>query len=248
MSINSGYERNVELIKAAKIEINALLEEYRRAHAEFIATTTSSEITALLQNSKLTTKYYNDALTTDVGNDKDAIIAQAKTNMDTAKNAYTQALEINNEKKVEQRAALESLYNQITGKTDNMNSLLDTILNTEKNNRSRIASILDMRKQLEQINASNKKIRTKIMKKTEGDATQAELSGKISISSLKTESNFSKYILYLLFMIFFTVCLIYIYIVPETGNLDMFMLALGIIIIVYYLYDYFTKKIRAMAR
>ena len=248
MTINSGYESNVELIKAAKIEINALLEEYRRAHAEFIATTTSSEITSLLQNSKLTTKYYNDALTTYVGNDKDAIIGQAKTNMDTAKNAYTQALEINNEKKAEQRAALESLYNQIVGKTDNMNSLLDTILKTETSNRIKIASTQDMRKQLEAINASNKKIRSKIMKKTEGDSTQAELSGKISISSLKTESNFSKYILYLLFMIFVTGCLLYIYIVPETGNLDMFMLALGIIIIVYYLYDYFTKKIRARAR
>ena len=76
-------------------------------------------------------------------------------------------------------------------------------------------------------------------------ADELELDGQYKTTSLNAESKFSKYILYLILLIFVAGCLFYIYMVPKSGNLDMFMLALGIIIIGYYIYDYVVKKMRA---
>lgn len=62
------------------------------------------------------------------------------------------------------------------------------------------------------------------------------------ITKVQSSSNFNQYILYFIFAIFIIGCLIYISKKPEAGNIDMFILALAILIIIYYLYDYVVNK------
>jgi len=66
--------------------------------------------------------------------------------------------------------------------------------------------------------------------------------GNFETSQIESTSNFNKYILYFIFAIFIIGCLIYITKNPEAGNIDMFILALAILILAYYLYEYITTK------
>ena len=70
------------------------------------------------------------------------------------------------------------------------------------------------------------------------------LEGNYEVSQIKTTGNYSNFILFVLFAIFMVVSLIFIVINPEIGNLDMFMLALALLIVIYYIYEYYTMKKR----
>ena len=71
-----------------------------------------------------------------------------------------------------------------------------------------------------------------------------KLDGSYEATSIQVTEKFSNYILVFLFTAFFIGALCFIFINPDAGNLDMFMLALAIIIIVYYLYEYIQKRRR----
>jgi hypothetical protein len=71
-----------------------------------------------------------------------------------------------------------------------------------------------------------------------------KLDGSYEATSIQVTEKFSKYILVFLFTVFFIGALCFIFIKPDAGNLDMFMLGLAIIIIVYYLYEYIQKRRR----
>lgn len=70
------------------------------------------------------------------------------------------------------------------------------------------------------------------------------LEGNYEVSGIKTAAIFSNYMLILVFTLFFVVSLIYIYKNPEVGNLDLFILAIAIMILLYYLYEYIQKRRR----
>ena len=72
----------------------------------------------------------------------------------------------------------------------------------------------------------------------------SELDGKYQASHIETASNFSHYILFIILAIFFLGSLIYILKNPDVGNLDLFILALAIVILSYYLYRYIVQKMR----
>ena len=61
---------------------------------------------------------------------------------------------------------------------------------------------------------------------------------------LKTNSNFIKNMLYILFALFVIGCLVMIHLNPTEGKLDMFIMALGVIILVYYIYNYFQTRMK----
>lgn len=69
------------------------------------------------------------------------------------------------------------------------------------------------------------------------------LEGNYQSTLLTSNSSFYRYIVYLFFSIFVVGSVIFIYIKPEESNLDMFMLAFAISILLYYIYDYYKGKI-----
>jgi len=71
-----------------------------------------------------------------------------------------------------------------------------------------------------------------------------KLDENFELSKLTTTSNFSYYMLYLIFTIFIVGCLIFVFKNPEESNLDMFILALAGMIFAYYVYDYYKKRKR----
>jgi len=68
------------------------------------------------------------------------------------------------------------------------------------------------------------------------------LEGNYQHTTLDVNSKFYHYSAYILFAIFIIASLIYIYINPDETSLDIFMLALSILILLYYIYDYFKRK------
>jgi uncharacterized membrane protein YoaK (UPF0700 family) len=71
-----------------------------------------------------------------------------------------------------------------------------------------------------------------------------KLDGNYESTTIQAASKFSNFFLVLLITIFFVGALCFIFINPEVGNLDMFMLVLVVIILVYYLYEYIQKRRR----
>jgi hypothetical protein len=71
------------------------------------------------------------------------------------------------------------------------------------------------------------------------------LDGTYQVSVIQAHSNFSKYILYLLFAIFIVGSLIYIFKNPEVGNLDMFIMVLAVFIFIYYTYEFIKYSRRS---
>ena len=69
-----------------------------------------------------------------------------------------------------------------------------------------------------------------------------ELDGSYEVAEIKTKSNFMKHLLYVLFGLILVGCLIFIHFFPTEGRLDMFILGLGVIVLVYYIYEYYEMN------
>ena len=126
----------------------------------------------------------------------------------------------------------------IISELNNINSLINRISPRIDENRTKINS--NVSKLINTFNVMN----------VEFDKLEAELEkpieliGHYEMSKMKTSANYGNYIMFLLFAIFIIGCLIYIYKNPEGGNLDMFILGLALIILAYYLYEYYVTKIK----
>lgn len=70
------------------------------------------------------------------------------------------------------------------------------------------------------------------------------LEGNYEISTIKVESRFSYYMLYIIFTLFIIGSLFIIFKNPEVGNLDTFILILAVMIIIYYIYEYIQMRKR----
>ncbi len=70
----------------------------------------------------------------------------------------------------------------------------------------------------------------------------------IEVANTQARSNFNKYGWCLLFFILFFIAFIFVLKKPEVGNLDRFMLALGVGILLYYAYNYYDMKQRAQGK
>ena len=126
----------------------------------------------------------------------------------------------------------------IISEINNINSLINRISPRLDENRTKINS--NVSKLINTFNVMNvefDKLETELEK-------PVELNGHYEISKMKTSANYGNYIMFLLFAIFIIGCLIYIYKNPEGGNLDMFILGLALIILAYYLYEYYVTKIK----
>ena len=269
VSINSGYETSVVLINKNNAEINDLLAQYKLKYKEYIdliniepkpyedllkRSITAQVLYNTIKNKTVPIQDSDTEIETESSAAKDIAsekeIAIAKAIMDKAKDDYNTAYELHKNKINVKKWNLTQLYNTILNKSNAMNSLVSTLPAKERNNHNSVDSIIgQIRIKLVELDNKKKELETveSIITPEERKAaeyTEEELTAQYDASVFKTESNFSKYILYLILLLFVAGCLFYIYVVPESGNLDMFILTLGLIIIGYYLYDYVKKKMR----
>ena len=272
VSINSGYETSVVLINKNNAEINDLLAQYKLKYKEYIdliniepkpyedllkSSITAQVLYNTIKNKTVPIQDSDTEIETESSAAKEkmdkekAIMDKAKAIMDKAKDDYNTAYELHKNKINVQKWNLTQLYNTILNKSRVMNSLVSTLPAKERNNQNSVDSVIgQIRIKLVELDKKKKELETveSIITPEERKAaayTEEELTAQYDASVFKTESNFSKYILYLILLLFVAGCLFYIYVVPESGNLDMFILTLGLIIIGYYLYDYVNNKMRA---
>lgn len=260
MPVNSGYNTSVALINSTKAELDILLAQYDASfnlYINSIKTVTADEakLAELLVKKTNAVSDYYDKSRNYTNTDSISVIAAAKAAMDTANREYELALAEQTAATETPRLALEKLFATITEKSKIIYDLVQSVSTKEVANRSSInATIGNIRIKLAELNVQKSKLDLKDANLTPEQkkaallklkADELELDGQYKTTSLNAESKFSKYILYLILLIFVAGCLFYIYMVPKSGNLDMFMLALGIIVIGYYIYDYIIQKMRA---
>lgn len=130
----------------------------------------------------------------------------------------------------------DTMLQEITDVNNLLNSILPKQGDNQFNMDSNIAPLLKQMEELKVTSAELKKL----------DEIPDLFDANFEITKLTTTSNFNKYILYFLFAAFVVGCLAYITQNPDSGNLDMFILALAILILVYYVYEYLQLKKRGM--
>jgi hypothetical protein len=138
---------------------------------------------------------------------------------------------------------VETDQNQQSNKiVEEINKIKDLIASTfpamKDNNTYKESNVQNLLDQVNELKLTYEELQEDLKK-------PVELDGTYEASKIQVESNFSRYILYLLFTIFIVGSLVYIFRNPEVGNLDMFIMALAIIIILYYIYEYIQSLRRS---
>ena len=168
-------------------------------------------------------KQYQREVETLVSSYKMKFSAYMKLLQEPAKNPETEKME------------LDDLDAQIKTKVKAINNLMKTLAVTEENNRAKVSeNIMPLRDKLEDLNLIQADL-NKLLKEKE---KEYDLAGNEDASLLKTNASSFKYTLYFLITVFIVGALVYIYTVPESGNLDTFMFILAILVSGYYVYDY----------
>jgi hypothetical protein len=138
------------------------------------------------------------------------------------------------------------MRNDLTTEINNIKNLVGNILPSKDNYKSAMTSnankLIQLMNTFEQsiVDLDNKRQHI-IENNPEYD--HEILEGKFQNSTLDTNTQFYKYSMYLIFAVFITISMIYIYLNPEETSLDMFMLAFALFILMYYIYDYFKRKL-----
>jgi hypothetical protein len=144
--------------------------------------------------------------------------------------------------KAEAKRKINSLQIDIKQLTLDINTLISNILPKGDNNK------MAMDNNVASLVTKNQEMQYLYDKLQEHLAEPLKLEGEYEVSKIKTKSIFLTYMFYLIFAIFIVFCLILIYKKPESGNLDMFILALAVIIFVYYLYQHYVKYKRSLRK
>ena len=136
------------------------------------------------------------------------------------------------------KQSLSEMRNAITAELNEINKLIESTKEQHDGNMSvanhNASSLLHQFNQLQ----------TTFLALQEKLKEPIKLDGNYESTTIQVASKFSNFFLVLLITIFFVGALCFIFINPEVGNLDMFMLVLVVIILVYYLYEYIQKRRR----
>jgi len=218
---------NIDLINSYNADLNGLTAQYSITYKKYIdliknppaniATTAQALVRAKALN--LTTP--------------STVNAQAVT---TADRAVTDAMNAYNTDVQNREGLITYLYTKIKALADNINSIINIVspaeqvntLEIQKNAVNLVAKVQNMNDTFANLNAEL--------------AKPDELDGNYEVAQTKTTSSFMKYFLYMLFAIVVIVCLVMLNLSPTEGNLDKFILALGVSILVYYIYEYFKNR------
>ena len=144
--------------------------------------------------------------------------------------------------KAEAKRKINSLQIDIKQLTLDINTLISNILPKGDNNK------MALENNVATLVTKNQEMQYLYDKLQEHLAEPLKLEGEYEVSKIKTKSIFFTYMFFLIFAIFIVFCLILIYKKPESGNLDMFILALAVIIFVYYLYQHYVKYNRSLRK
>jgi hypothetical protein len=136
-------------------------------------------------------------------------------------------------------------YSKLTNMGDSIHSQIneiDTLIKTVlpkmyDNEGHKDKIILPLLKQIEELKVTYKKLEKEAKKPN-------YFENKVEAEKIKATSSFNNYVLYLIYFILFFIALFFILKNPEAGNLDMFILMLGISIFIYYAYEYYVMKQR----
>ena len=135
---------------------------------------------------------------------------------------------------------LTAMRDTIVQETTDVNNLINSILLKQGVNRSTMDSnVAPFLHQLQALSVDFAEVERLA-------AIPEEFNANFEATKLTSTSNFNRYMLYFLFAAFVIGCLIYITNNPESGSLDMFILALAIFILAYYVYEYVQLKKRSM--
>jgi hypothetical protein len=231
---------NSEIINGYNAELNGLIAQYTLLYNQYTALlikrvpsilTTGTGTTT---TSTTTTSTTAPAITTPTSTTRAEIAsaAAAASTTSTDTNAFSSTL-------VSIQTAIDALYPQILNMVKKINtaaaqvSAEDTInTSTIKTNAENLLNkINDMNVAFKNLNDYN-----------EQNKSHGQLDGIYENTQIETSSSYMKYMLYILFTLFVIGCLVFIYLSPSEGKLDMFILALGVIILVYYIYNYFETR------
>jgi hypothetical protein len=131
---------------------------------------------------------------------------------------------------------LNTLNADITQLAEEINMLINKVLVNDPKNKAlmerKVSTLLKKNDNLQNLYGD-------IMVKQEELNT---LDASYHDTHTKSESNFYIYLYYFFLVVFIFGSLLYILKNPQDGNLDMFILGLGIIIFAYYIYDYYFVK------
>jgi hypothetical protein len=218
---------NIDIVNTNNTELNGLTAQYSFLYKQY---------TDLMKNPPAnvvtTTQAVYNAKTAYDAN-KNAANETALNNATTAAATASQPYEST---KANIKTDIDLIYPKIKTLADTINSSLKLLAPTEQANSAAIQS--NATNLINKINEMN----TEFINLTAELNKPAELDGNYEFEQVKTTSNFMKKFLYFLLVIILVGCLVMLKIAPTEGKLDMFILGLGVIILVYYIYDYFQKR------
>jgi hypothetical protein len=230
LSANTAYQAvqtTYTALTAAEAAAKTTLDNAKAAAPRVPATLAAAQA-AFDAAHAATQAYYNGA------EYNDAVNSSAST-ANTAQDAITAYTEMKDAIK----ADIDTLYGNIMTLSNTITASVasSTTAGTETINRTRIANNVNtLTTKITQMNAAFEDLRSKQDK-------PLELEGHFEVAETKVSSSFMKHWLYILFALVVGGCLIFIHMSPTEGKLDMFILALGGIILVYYGYDYFKTRV-----
>jgi hypothetical protein len=143
---------------------------------------------------------------------------------------------VNQEDIANLKTLIDSVYEAIQQLASTIKTNLSAITNLETANVTAISNnVATLIEKIEYMNKSFTNLNKNIVQKD-------ELDGDYEVTQVKTTSSFMKHLFYFILAILVIGCLVLLHIYPTEGNLDMFILGLGVIILLYYIYDYFQTR------
>lgn len=143
-------------------------------------------------------------------------------------------------------AGLKQMRTNINNEVNNIYNLVKKIMPNKTNFQSAIAinvnKLTETMNKLQQAEELYNTKKEKLEEETPNYDSEI-LEGNYQTTLLTSNSSFYRYVVYLFFSIFVIGSVIFIYMNPEESNLDMFMIAFAISILLYYVYDYYKGKI-----
>ena len=142
-------------------------------------------------------------------------------------------------------AGLKQMRTNISNEVNDIYNLVKKIMPNKTNFQNAIAlNVNKLTETMNKLEEAEELYRTKKQKLEEETPNYDSeiLEGNYQTTLLTSNSSFYRYIVYLFFSIFVIGSVIFIYMKPEESNLDMFMLAFAISILLYYIYDYYKGK------
>ena len=235
-SATSGNS-DTDLLHRKNIELNGLTAQYSifyNQYTHLISVPPANIITT----SQTVLNLLSELNTARTITDNSANIIAKELSYDAAVEVAAKAVADYTNAKTSLKSTIDALYANILNLATAINTGLKAIQPIETANETRIEeNVSTLLQTMDEMNQE-------MIRLTAEQGKPKELDGNAEDIEIKTNSKFLKYICYFLFTAFVVGCLIFLNYSPTEGKLDMFILALAVVIAVYYIYDYFQPRMK----